>query len=148
MVNDCVQINNKRLQVVKHYNGANGRCVEMFNKKVKIMSEQEEKETIEQAPQKQADVVIERHRTPSSRETMPSPGRIFKLIFGFVMAGLYILMGLWMSGWIDFGQYGFPFGFDGTNFEWIKHVVGAVVILYGVFRGYRYVKGDDYYTRK
>ena len=134
--------------IVKHYYGAKECRVGVFNIKVKIMSQQEEKETIKQASQKQADVVIERHRTPSVRETMPSAGRIFKLIFGFVMAGLYILMGLWMSGWIDFGQYGFPFGFDGTNFEWIKHVVGAVVILYGVFRGYRYIKGDDYYTRK
>ena len=46
---------------------------------------------------KQQDVVIERHRTPSARETMPGPGRIFKLIFGMVMAAIYIAMGVWLS---------------------------------------------------
>lgn len=105
-------------------------------------------ENNENIKEKQQDVVIERHRTPSAKETMPGPGKIFKLVFGFVMAGLYILMGLWLSGWIDFGNYSFPFGYDGTAFEWIKHVVGVVVMLYGVYRGYRYLKGDDYYTRK
>ena len=56
---------------------------------------------------KQQDVVIERHRTPSARETMPGPGRIFKLIFGMVMAAIYIAMGVWLSGWIDFGEFSF-----------------------------------------
>ncbi len=101
----------------------------------------------ENITQKQQDVVIERHHTPSSRETMPGPGKIFKVAFGFVMAALYILMGIWLSGWVDFGDFSFPFGFDGTNFEWIKHVVGVVLIIYGLFRAYRYLKGNDYYTR-
>ncbi|MBO5272665.1 MAG: hypothetical protein IJ352_00770 [Muribaculaceae bacterium] len=96
---------------------------------------------------KQQDVVIERHRTPSARETMPGPGRIFKLIFGMVMAAIYIAMGVWLSGWIDFGEFSFPYGFDGTNLEWIKHVVGAVLVIYGIFRAIRFIKGNDYYTR-
>lgn len=106
--------------------------------------EENKKEDIDN---KQADVVIERHYTPSSRETMPGPGKIFKMVFGIVMAALYILMGVWLSGWVDFGAYNFPFGFDGTNLEWIRHVVGVVLIIYGLFRAYRYLKGDDYYTR-
>ena len=101
----------------------------------------------DQIKEKQQDVVIKRHRTPSARDTMPAPGKIFKYAFGFVMAALYITMGLWLAVWIDFGQYSFPFGFDGTNLEWIKHVVGAVLIIYGIFRAIRFINGNDYYTR-
>lgn len=107
------------------------------------MEQQEKKETIEQ---RQADVVIERHHTPSVRESMPGPGKIFKLFFGLVMVLIYVGMGLWLAGWVDFG-YPFQFGLDGTQFEWIKYVVGGALVLYGIFRAYRYMKGD-YYSRK
>ncbi len=108
--------------------------------------EQEVKETIEKVEPKQADVVIERHRTPSVRETMPGPGKIFKLIFGMIMVAIYVGMGLWLAGWADFG-FPFQFGLDGTEFEWIKYVVGVALIVYGIFRAYRYIKGD-YYSRR
>ena len=70
--------------------------------------EQENKELNNEIEPKQADVVIERHHTPSVRETMPGPGKIFKLIFGLIMVFIYVGMGLWLAGWVDFG---FPFQF-------------------------------------
>ena len=94
----------------------------------------------------QQDVVIERHRTPSVKDTMPGSGKIFKLMFGLVMVLIYVGMGLWLAGWVDFG-FPFQFGLDGTEFEWIKYVVGVALIFYGIFRAYRYIKGD-YYSRR
>ena len=108
--------------------------------------EQENKELNNEIEPKQADVVIERHRTPSARETMPSPGKMFKLIFGIIMATIYIAMGVWLAGWVDFG-FPFQFGLDDTEFEWIKYVVGVALIAYGFFRAYRYLKGD-YYSKQ
>ena len=105
----------------------------------------ENQETVENKEPKQADVVIERHFTPSSRETMPGPGKFFKLLFGFIMVAIYLLMGLWLAGWADFG-YPFQFGYDDTPYEWTKYVVGGALILYGGYRAYRYIKGD-YYSR-
>ena len=108
--------------------------------------EKKEQEIIEQPIEKQADVVIERHRTPSVKDTMPGPGKLFKLIFGLIMVVIYVGMGLWLSGWVDFG-FPFQFGLDGTEFEWIKYVVGVALIAYGFFRAYRYFKGD-YYSKR
>ena len=107
--------------------------------------EDKEKEIIEQNEPKQADVVLERHHTPSVKDTMPGPGKIFKLIFGVIMVVIYVGMGLWLAGWADFG-FPYQFGYDGTPYEWTKYVVGVALIVYGGYRAYRYIKGD-YYSR-
>ena len=54
--------------------------------------EQENKELNNEIEPKQADVVIERHHTPSVRETMPGPGKIFKLIFGSVVESFSVVV--------------------------------------------------------
>ncbi len=33
-----------------------------------------------------------------------------------------------------------------SDWAWCRYIVGVVLIIYGIFRGYRQYKGIDYYS--
>lgn len=59
---------------------------------------------------------------------------IMKSIFGIIMIVVYVGMGVLLL--INF------FGMDG-DWAWTRYVVGVVLIIYGIWRAYRQVKGID-----
>lgn len=71
---------------------------------------------------------VRRHSTKSVRESMPSTTSILGIVFGIFMFIVYEGMGVLM--FINF------FNWRG-DWEWTRWVVGAVLVVYGFFRGYR-----------
>lgn len=60
--------------------------------------------------------------------------RIMRGIFGVIMIIVYVGMGVLLL--INY------FNWDG-NWSWTRYVVGVVLIIYGLWRAYRQVKGID-----
>lgn len=63
--------------------------------------------------------------------------RSIKIFFGIFMILLYFGMAALMV--INF------FGWNTPPFTWLRWVFAVVFGLYGIYRGYRQVKGIDYY---
>ena len=59
---------------------------------------------------------------------------ILRMIFGIFMIVIYVGMGVLLL--INF------FGWDG-DWAWTRYVVGIVLIIYGIWRAYRQIKGID-----
>lgn len=56
-----------------------------------------------------------------------------RVLFGLMMVFVYVGMGLLIL-----------LNFFGWTSELACHLVGSLLILYGIFRGYRHIKGKDY----
>ena len=69
-----------------------------------------------------------------SHESANKGNTIMKSIFGIIMIVVYVGMGVLLL--INF------FGMDG-DWAWTRYVVGVVLIIYGIWRAYRQVKGID-----
>lgn len=72
-----------------------------------------------------------RPTTKSVRNSMPSTSGILGVVFGIFMVIVYVGMGVLL--FINF------FGW-GADWAWTRWVVGAVLIVYGFYRGYRTFK--------
>ncbi len=59
---------------------------------------------------------------------------IMKGVFGIIMIIVYVGMGVLLL--INFFNWG-------GDWAWTRYVVGCVLIVYGFWRAYRYVKGID-----
>lgn len=80
-------------------------------------------------------------RTPQERrqERMENAGTgkantIMRSIFGIIMIIVYVGMGVLLL--INFFNWG-------GDWAWTRYVVGIVLIIYGIWRAYRQVKGID-----
>ena len=60
--------------------------------------------------------------------------KIMRAIFGIIMIIIYVGMGVLLL--INF------FNLDG-DWAWTRYVVGCVLVVYGIWRAYRQVKGID-----
>ena len=63
------------------------------------------------------------------REVVPSPRKAVALGFGIFMIIIYIGMAVLL-----FINY-----FGWTEYAWIRYFIGVVLVLYGIFRAYRYI---------
>lgn len=74
--------------------------------------------------------------SPRERENggVEKGNMIMRGIFGIIMIIVYIGMGVLLL--INF------FGMDG-DWAWTRYVVGVVLIIYGLWRSYRQIKGID-----
>ncbi len=59
---------------------------------------------------------------------------IVRTIFGIIMILIYVGMGVLLL--INF------FGWE-SDWAWTRYIVGVVLIIYGIWRGYRQYKGID-----
>lgn len=77
------------------------------------------------------------HGTDEEREdNRPKPAKTMRTIFGIFMIIIYIGMGiLCVTNW-----FGYPETTGWTIGRWI---VGVVLIIYGIWRGYRQYAGID-----
>lgn len=71
---------------------------------------------------------IKRHTTESVRKSMPSTTGILGVVFGIFMVIVYVGMGVLL--FINFFNWG-------SDWAWTRWVVGAVLIVYGIYRGFR-----------
>lgn len=60
--------------------------------------------------------------------------KIMRAIFGIIMIIVYVGMGVLLL--INFFNWG-------GDWAWTRYVVGVVLIIYGIWRAYRQVKGID-----
>lgn len=72
------------------------------------------------------------------RPVVPAPKRPVAVAFGIFMIIVYVGVGVLLL--CNF------FGWD-SSFAWVRIVVGILLIIYGVFRGYRQFSGSDYYNK-
>lgn len=72
------------------------------------------------------------------RPVVPAPKRPLALAFGIFMVLVYLAVGVLFL--VNF------FKWD-DNFTWVRYVLGILLIVYGVFRGYRQFVGADYYNK-
>ncbi|MDE6300286.1 MAG: hypothetical protein K2M19_01035 [Muribaculaceae bacterium] len=62
------------------------------------------------------------------RSSLPTTNSLLGITFGIFMVIVYVGMGVLL--FINFFKWG-------TDWAWTRWVVGAVLIVYGIFRGYR-----------
>lgn len=75
---------------------------------------------------------MERDDSPRRKPSAPATMR---LIFGVFMIIFYVAIGvLILTGTI--------FDFSG-NWEWLRWTAGIILVLYGIWRGYRQFAGTD-----
>jgi len=67
-------------------------------------------------------------RPQHKRVSMPSTRNILGLVFGIFMVIVYVGMGVLL--FINFFRWS-------SDWAWTRWVVGAVLIVYGIFRGFR-----------
>lgn len=70
----------------------------------------------------------------SRRPQSTNPGAVMRTVFGIFMIIIYVGMGILLL--INF------FNWDG-DWSWTRYVVGIALIIYGVWRAYRQIKGID-----
>lgn len=68
------------------------------------------------------------NRPATRRNNLPSTNSILGITFGIFMVFVYVGMGILL--FINFFNWG-------ADWAWTRWVVGAVLIIYGIFRGYR-----------
>ncbi len=74
----------------------------------------------------------------SGRPVVPAPKRPVAIAFGIFMILIYVGVGVLLI--INL------FRWD-PSWTWARWVVGILLIIYGIFRGYRLFSGADYYTK-
>lgn len=60
--------------------------------------------------------------------------KIMRAIFGIIMIIVYVGMGVLLL--INFFNWG-------GDWAWTRYIVGVVLVIYGIWRAYRQVKGID-----
>ncbi len=74
-------------------------------------------------------------RREQRREAEGNPaGSVMRTIFGIIMIIIYVGMGVLLL--INFFNWG-------GDWAWTRYVVGIVLIIYGLWRAYRQIKGID-----
>ena len=73
-------------------------------------------------------------REDENRSVTGNPNRVMRTIFALIMIIVYIGVGVLLL--INF------FNWD-ASIDWIRWIIGIVMIIYGVFRAYRYFAGID-----
>lgn len=76
----------------------------------------------------------ERRQARGEASGMPTSNSVMRTIFGIIMIIIYVGMGVLLL--INF------FGWGG-DWAWTRYVVGIVLIIYGLWRAYRQIKGID-----
>lgn len=71
----------------------------------------------------------------AARSVVPTPKKAVGVAFGIFMILVYVGVGILLI--VNF------FNWD-ASFAWVRWVLGVVLIIYGIFRGYRQFKGYDY----
>ena len=74
------------------------------------------------------------HGTEESRPAIGNPNKVMRAVFAIIMIIVYIGVGVLLL--INF------FGWT-ENIDWIRWIIGIVLIIYGAFRAYRYFAGID-----
>lgn len=64
------------------------------------------------------------------REVVPTPRKAVALGFGIFMIIIYVGMAVLL--FMNF------FGWD-PQWTWVRYFIGVVLVLYGIFRAYRYI---------
>lgn len=77
----------------------------------------------------------ERRRQRQEADSGIKPNTIMRSIFGIIMIIVYVGMGILLL--INY------FGWDNPSWAWTRYVVGIMLIIYGIFRAFRQVKGID-----
>lgn len=72
------------------------------------------------------------------RSVVPTPKKAVGVAFGIFMIVVYVGVGILLI--LNF------FNWD-TSFTWVRWVLGVLLIIYGIFRGYRQFTGSDYYGK-
>lgn len=62
------------------------------------------------------------------------PNNIMRSIFALIMVIVYIGVGVLLC--INFFRWN-------ESIDWIRWIIGIVLIIYGAFRAFRYIKGID-----
>ncbi len=65
--------------------------------------------------------------------------KMMRAVFGIFMIVIYVGMGVLLL--VNF------FNWEDGNWSWTRYLVGVVLIVYGLWRGWRQYKGLDYYGR-
>ncbi|MCF0214425.1 MAG: hypothetical protein HUK13_08350 [Muribaculaceae bacterium] len=60
---------------------------------------------------------------------------VFRTVFGIIMICVYIGMGILF--FINF------FNFE-PSWTWVRYIIGGLLVIYGIWRGYRQFAGIDY----
>ncbi len=76
-----------------------------------------------------------RDRHSGRRGDHPTTPQIMRNVFGIFMVLIYVGMGILL--FINFFQW------NDARFDWVRYVGGTLFVLYGLWRGYRQVKGID-----
>ncbi len=76
----------------------------------------------------------ERRRQREEEAGENKSNKVMRAIFGIIMIIVYVGMGVLLL--INF------FGWNG-DWAWTRYVVGVVLVIYGIWRAYRQVKGID-----
>ena len=76
----------------------------------------------------------DRRREREENGTAGKGNSVMRAIFGIIMIIIYVGMGVLLL--INF------FGWSG-DWAWTRYVVGIMLIIYGLWRAYRQVKGID-----
>lgn len=71
------------------------------------------------------------------RSVVPSPSRSVGIAFGIFMIIVYVGVGVLLL--VNY--------FNWTTLEWARYVLGILLIIYGVFRGYRMFIGSGPYEK-
>lgn len=78
-----------------------------------------------------------RERVHAGDRDAVRPHKLIRAAFGIFMIILYVGMGVLLL----------VNAFNWTHdWAWCRYIVGIVLIIYGLFRGYRQYKGLDYYS--
>lgn len=77
-------------------------------------------------------------REEESRSVVPAPKRPVAIAFGIFMIIVYVGVGVLLI--INFFNWA-------PSFAWVRWVLGCLLIVYGLFRGYRQYVGSDYYSK-
>lgn len=69
------------------------------------------------------------------RSVVPTPRKAVAIGFGIFMIILYVGVGVLLL--INF--------FKWETMAWARYFIGILLIVYGIFRAYRQIRGSDYY---
>lgn len=64
------------------------------------------------------------------REVVPTPHKAIAIGFGIFMIIVYVGMGVLL--FMNFFQWD-------AQWAWIRYIVGVMLVIYGIFRAYRYI---------
>lgn len=111
------------------------------------------KQNESQQPEENQEIDLEKYRPRLSQvKEAPAQIQVSKIIrytIGLIMMAFYIGVGVILLGGFDLGivaieQY--LYNIDSNGLEWVRWIIGAILVLYGIWRGYRQFKGLDYYS--